>query len=76
MYLCKDGSTSFVSKNFFASLNLAKVKPSDWFDVANLDVLGSATEVPPVTPASADALKAVIITSSILLPIAAAAAFA
>ena len=61
---------------YLALLSFAIVKPSDWSDVAVFCVLGKAVDVPPETPVLADAFIAVIITSSILLFIAAAAALA
>ena len=61
---------------YLALLSFAILKPSDWSDVAVFCVLGKAVEVPPATPVSAEAFIAVMMTSSILLFIAAAAALA
>ena len=76
MNLGKLGSTSAKSNNSLAFKSLATVKPSLCDELYGFCPDGSGTEVDPVSPVYAVPPKAAITTSSIALPIAAAAAFA
>ena len=76
MNLGKLGSTSAKSNIFLAFKSFATVKPSVCDALYGFCPAGNDTEVDPVSPVYAVPPKAAMITSSIALPIAAAAAFA
>ena len=76
MCLLIDGSTSPASSICFAAASLAMFIPVPPVLAATILPAGNATAVPPDTPVLAEPSAAAIITSSIALPIAYAAAFA